>query len=68
MAKGLGVEEVEEEAVRAGDGLGELAVEGVGAVSPVAFAQLGGDKSSLLRLLAGVVGFGEGVVMGVPGA
>jgi hypothetical protein len=62
-----GVEEVEEEAVGAGDGFGELAVEGEGAVGPAAFAEGGGDEASALGGLAGVVGFGEGRVVVVPG-
>lgn len=66
-------DEVDEDAEGSGDGLGELAVEGEGHVGPAALADLGGDEAAALRGLgegavaAGVVGFGEGGVVGVPG-
>jgi len=66
-------DEVDEEAVGAGDGFGELAVEGEGAVGPAALAELDGDEAAALGELgggfgaAGVVRVGEGCVVGVPG-
>ena len=68
----VGGEEVDEEAEGSGDGFGELAVEGEGAVGPAAFADGGGDEAAALGELgggygaAGVVGLGEGGVVGVP--
>ena len=71
---GGGGEEVYEEAVGSGDGFGELAVEGEGAVGPAALADWGGEESATLGELrggfgaSGIVGFEQGGVVGVPGA
>ncbi len=71
----LRIQQVDEEAEGAGDGFGELAVEGEGAVGPAAAAELDGDEAAALGGLgfdvlgggAGVVGFGQGGVVRVPG-
>ena len=68
LSLGLGIEEVEEEAVSAGDGFGELAVEGERDVGPSALSELSGDEAAALGGLAGVVGFCEGDVFGIPSA
>ena len=67
-----GSEQVDEEAEGSGDGFGELAVEGEGAVGPATLADLGGDEAAALGELgggfgaAGVVRVGEGGVVWVP--
>ena len=53
---GGGGEEVGEEAVGSGDGFGELAVEGEGAVGPAAFADRGGEEAAALGELRGRFG------------
>ena len=64
-------DEVDEEAEGSGDGFGELAVEGEGAVGPAAFADRRRDEAAALGELgggfgaAGVVGFGQGGVVRV---
>ena len=68
-----GCDEVDEEAEGSGDGFGELAVEGEGAVGPATLPDLGGDEAAALGELgggygaAGVVRVGEGGVVGIPG-
>ena len=68
-----GGQEVDEEAEGSGDRFGELAVEVEGAVGPTALADLGGEEASALGELggsdgaSGVVGFGEGGVLRIPG-
>jgi len=67
-------DEVDEEAVGAGDGFGELAVEGEGAVGPAALAEADGDEATALGELGGGFGapgimrVGEGGVVVVPGS
>jgi len=69
-----GGDEVDEEAEGSGDGFGELAVEGEGAVGPATLADRHGDEAAALGKLggshgaAGVVGVGEGRVLRIPGA
>ena len=68
-----GRDEVDEEAVGSGDGFGELAVEGEGAVGPATLADRHGEEAAALGELGGghgaarVMGLGEGEVVGVPG-
>ena len=66
-------EQVDEEAEGSGDGFGELAVKGEGAVGPASLADRRGDQASALGELdgglgaSGVVGLGEDGVVGVEG-
>ena len=74
MVSQLRGDEVDEEAVGAGDGFGELAVEGEGAVGPAALAEADGDEATALGELGGGFGapgimrVGEGGVVVVPGS
>ena len=62
-----GADDGGEDAVGSGDSGGELAVERAGTVDVDAFAVLGAEQAAVLRVVAGVVCFGEGLIAVVSG-
>ncbi len=62
-----GAQQVGEDAIGSGDELGELTVERVRDVDVGSFALVGDEEAATLRVLAGVGGFSEGCVAGIPG-
>ena len=61
-----GAEEIGEQAIGARHQLRKLAVEGEGDINVGALAGMGDEESAALRILAGIGGFSEGGVAGVP--
>jgi len=61
-----GAEQVGKEPIGSGDELRELAVEGEGEIDVGPFAGMGDEEATALGILAGVSGFSEGDIAGVP--